>query len=129
MKNSDLAIQWLKRAKSNLLRAGQERVSDELLFEDLVYDCQQCVEKSLKAICINNNIEFPMTHNISRLFNLLKGNGVELIENADDALILTDYAVQTRYPGIYSPVGEDEYNEAYKIATEIFDWAEKILRT
>lgn len=127
MKNRELAIEWLKRAKSNLLRSRQTRDHDEILLEDLAYDCQQCVEKSLKAICINNAIDFPLTHSISRLFDLLRENNVQLPENADDALFLTDYAVQTRYPGFYHPVDEEEFTEAYEIASTIFDWAEKML--
>ena len=43
MKNKDLAMNWLRRAKSNLLRAGLEIDNEEILLKDLVFDCQQCV--------------------------------------------------------------------------------------
>jgi hypothetical protein len=40
---------WLRRARSNLARAKQDK-PDEVLFEDLCFDAQQAVEKALKAL-------------------------------------------------------------------------------
>jgi len=37
---------WLKRAKSNLIRAKQPK-HEEVFWEDLCFDAQQAVEKSL----------------------------------------------------------------------------------
>ncbi len=65
MKNSDRAKEWLKRAKSSLAQAKIGMATPEILYEDLCFDAQQAVEKSLKAVCIFNNIEFPKTHNIA----------------------------------------------------------------
>ena len=39
-----------------------------------------------------------------------------------DAIILSEYAVTTRYPGDYEPVADDEYREAVEIAKKVFDW-------
>ena len=38
------------------------------------------------------------------------------------AVILSDYAVTTRYPGDWEPVDEDEYNEAVKLAGRVYQW-------
>jgi hypothetical protein len=38
---------WLKRAKSNLIRARQPK-PDEVFWEDYCFDAQQAVEKALK---------------------------------------------------------------------------------
>jgi HEPN domain-containing protein len=48
MRDKTLVDEWLKRAHSNLERAKAGRVSEEILFEDLCFDCQQAVEKSIK---------------------------------------------------------------------------------
>jgi len=37
----------------------------------------------------------------------LEKGGVKVPENLQNAKILTDYAVETRYPGDYEPVDED----------------------
>jgi len=41
--------------------------------------------------------------------------------------ILTGYAVDTRYPGMYEPVSEGEYKEALNLAVGVFEWAAKII--
>jgi HEPN domain-containing protein len=55
MKNRTLVEQWLSRALSNLDRARAGKVRDTILYEDLCFDCQQAVEKSLKALLVAND--------------------------------------------------------------------------
>jgi len=55
MKNREIILNWLKRARSNLERAKLGKVSQGILYEDLCFDAQQAVEKSLKAILIKQN--------------------------------------------------------------------------
>jgi len=43
------------------------------------------------------------------------------------ASILSDYAVESRYPGLAEPVTEREYKEAVDIAKEVVRWAEGIM--
>ena len=50
MKNNEFARDWLRRAKSNLERARVGKIKDEILYEDLCFDCQQSAEKALKAL-------------------------------------------------------------------------------
>jgi HEPN domain-containing protein len=122
MKNKEDATKWLKRAKSNLERAKIGRVNDEILYEDLCYDCQQAVEKSLKALLIGIDKEFPFTHSISRLLELLNEEQIEISEDIKQSIVLTDYAVKTRYPGEIEPVTKEEYDEAVKLATLVYEW-------
>lgn len=37
---------------------------------------------------------------------------------------LTDYSVESRYPGPFEPVTEEEYKTALKIAEAVVAWAE-----
>ena len=43
--------------------------------------------------------------------------------------ILTSYAVETRYPGDYAPVSEDDYKKAVKAAEIVFKWVEQKITT
>ena len=43
------------------------------------------------------------------------------------AAALTDYAVETRYPGAYEPVTRDEYEQAALLAEEVVRWAQQIV--
>jgi HEPN domain-containing protein len=128
MKNREIILNWLKRARSNLERAKLGKVSQGILYEDLCFDAQQAVEKSLKAILIKLNKSFPKTHSIGILLKLIEEAGVEIPENINQAKLLTVYAVDARYPGDYEPVSKEEYNEALKIAEDVFKWLDNIIK-
>jgi HEPN domain-containing protein len=125
MKNLDKAHEWLRRAKSNMARAKAGRVAPDILYEDLCYDAQQAVEKAFKSVCIIHEIIFPKTHDIAYLIELLEKGGLEVPENLQNAKILTGYAVETRYPGDYEPVDEEDLRKAIEIAKEVLKWVKK----
>ncbi|MCK4309226.1 MAG: HEPN domain-containing protein [Candidatus Atribacteria bacterium] len=127
MKNREIILNWLKRARSSLERAKIGKVSQGILYEDLCFDAQQTVEKSLKAILVKLNQSFPKTHSIGILLKLIEEAGVEIPENINQAKLLTAYAVDTRYPGDYEPVNKEEYKEALKIAEDVFEWLDNII--
>jgi len=125
MRNLEAANTWLKRAKSNMARAKAGRVSSEILYEDLCFDAQQSVEKALKSLCVIYDIVFPKTHDIAYLIELLEKKNVIVPDDVQNAKILTGYAVETRYPGDYEPVDEDDYFKAIEIAEKVLKWVEK----
>jgi len=114
---------WLRRAKSNLIRAKQPK-HEEVFLEDLCFDAQQAAEKSLKALLLFHKIPFRFVHDIAELLTVLEQNGISLPEHIRAAVELTDYAVEARYPGPMEPVTEDEYKEAVKIAEMVVSWVE-----
>ena len=104
------------------------KVTQGILYEDLCFDAQQAVEKSLKAILIKLNQSFPKTHSIGILLKLVEEAGVEIPRNINQAKLLTAYAVDVRYPGDYEPVSKEEYKEALKIAKDVFEWVDNIIK-
>ncbi len=114
---------WLKRAKSNLIRAKQPK-HEEVFWEDLCFDAQQAVEKSLKALLLFHKIPFRFVHDIAELLTVLEQNGLSLPEQIRAAAELSDYAVEARYPGPMEPVTEDEHKEAVRIAEMVVSWVE-----
>ena len=114
---------WLRRAKSNLIRAKQPK-HEEVFWEDLCFDAQQAVEKSLKALLLFHKIPFRFVHDIAELLTVLEQNGLSLPEQIRAAAELSDYAVEARYPGLMEPVTEDEYKEAVRIAEMVVSWVE-----
>ena len=44
-----------------------------------------------------------------------------------EVIELTDYSVQTRYPGDYYPISEEEYERAVDIASRAVEWVKKQL--
>jgi HEPN domain-containing protein len=43
------------------------------------------------------------------------------------AAALSDYAVESRYPGLAEPVTQEEYEEATTLAEEVVRWAQGII--
>jgi HEPN domain-containing protein len=123
MKETNNAQIWIKRAESNLARAAVGKSDEKVLFEDLCFDCQQTVEKSLKALLVYNEQELIITHSIALLLTSIEEN-IKLIipDFVYESVILTDYAVQMRYPGFYEPVTEEEFKTALQIATQVLNW-------
>lgn len=53
---------------------------------------------------------------------------ITIPEEINETAILNDYAVQTRYPGGYTPIEEEEYNNAILIAEKCINWIEKRIK-
>lgn len=117
---------WLRRAKSNLIRAMQPK-HEEVFWEDYCFDAQQAAEKALKALLLFHKIPFRFVHDIAELLTVLEQNGVSLPESIKKAAELSDYAVEARYPGPMEPVTEDEHKEAIKAANEVVSWVKGII--
>ncbi|MDD3050056.1 MAG: HEPN domain-containing protein [Candidatus Cloacimonetes bacterium] len=128
MKNKELIKEWLQRAGSNLKIAVDGKTSEAVYYEDLCFNAQQATEKALKALFILYEVSIPKTHNIGFLLESLEKNtDITITKNIKQSLILTEYAVQSRYPGDYYPVEHDDYIEAIERATETLEWVNKIV--
>lgn len=115
---------WLERARSDLALARAALKAPGVLLEDVCYHAQQCAEKALKAMLIQRQVAFPRTHVLETLVDLLKAAGVDLPAEVDEAFALTQYAVQTRYPGEWEPVTDEEAREALEMAAQVLAWVE-----
>jgi HEPN domain-containing protein len=127
MKNEELVRIWLKRAKSNLLIAKAGKVFEDILYEDLCFDCEQAVEKALKALLVSIDVSFPRTHSIGHLIELIEEHSITVPDEIKDSSSLTAYAVSTRYPGNFEPIDEQEYQETLETAEKVFTWVRKII--
>jgi len=114
---------WMDRAKSSLAMS-KNKFDKRIFFEDLCFQAQQAVEKALKGLLIFHNIEPEKTHNLVSLIKELS-KYITIPKEINETVILNDYAVQTRYPGDYTTVEEDEYNQAVKAAEDCIKWIEE----
>jgi HEPN domain-containing protein len=113
---------WLERAKSSH-ELSKAVISDSIFLEDLCYQAQQSVEKAFKGLLIYYNVEPEFTHNIGILLKELEKH-TEIPDKIKESMDLTNYAVQTKYPGDYEEITKKEYDEAVKIAKICLDWVE-----
>ncbi len=117
--------EWLNRARSNLIQAQDERPG--VYLEDLCFQAQQAAEKALKAVFLHWQIRFPYIHDLAELVNLLEQGGVQIPPEIQEAVGLTDYAVEARYPGTAEPITREEYRETIDLAEKVVRWAENVV--
>ena len=72
--------------------------------EIIGFHAQQAVEKATKAWLSYTGTEYPKTHDITLLLNLLRQNGESIPERFESLIDLNDFAVQFRYE-ILEPTG------------------------
>jgi HEPN domain-containing protein len=97
MSDKDEIKTWLARAKSNLSIAQRSDI-EGIFFEDLCFEAEQAAEKALKALLIYVSGEYLKVHSLSLLLSQL-GDYLSIPEDIKESVELSDYAVQTRYPG------------------------------
>lgn len=113
------AVQWLEYADEDIRLARHAlTLSSGVPYRLVAYHAQQCAEKSLKAYLVCHHIDFPYTHNISRLLELC-GDLTPWGDSLLDAEELSVYAVTTRYPGEEEEVTSDEALRAIDLAVAV----------
>lgn len=73
--------------------AGDPKVSESVVG----FHAQQAVEKFMKAVLADRAIEFPRTHNLALLLDMLADNGVPLPPEGEALVRLTPYGAHFRY--------------------------------
>ena len=94
----------------------------------MCYLSQQSAEKALKAVYHRIDRPHRFTHDLEELGRGLAEHGLDVPQEVRDAVALTRYAVETRYPGTAEPVTEKDYRRGIELAEGVVAWAERILR-
>ncbi len=87
---------WLAYARQNLAAAQALAGQTESFARQICFLSQQAAEKSLKAVLIFLQIEFPFRHDLELLRTLVpEGWHCRQLTNLEQ---LTEWAVESRYP-------------------------------
>lgn len=101
------ALRWLKYATEDLDVARILLAAVPIPARHVCWLSQQSAEKSLKAALVLEEIEFSFTHDLDALRNRLP-EGWPVRSAHPDLAELTQWAVETRYPGVWLEItGED----------------------
>jgi len=113
--------QWLSFGDEDLrLACHAMKLESGCPYRLIAYHAQQCVEKHLKAYLVYHGIDFPYTHNISRLLELCdEFTSTNWIDELQEAEELTPFAITTRYPGQDEDVTKDETERSIFIAEKV----------
>lgn len=122
----ELAREWLAKADVDL-SAGNALRSAGDLNEVVAFHAQQAAEKALKAVLVRHQVEFPKTHDISRLLALCGSVEPYLAESLADSAELTPYGVEYRYPGEYPSVTREAAEASLAKARAVVHAVAKVL--
>ncbi|MBX5468197.1 MAG: HEPN domain-containing protein [Firmicutes bacterium] len=87
------------------------------------FHAQQCGEKWLKALLVHHSQPPPRAHDLDYLLDLLEGFMTISPSVREASLVLTQYAVVSRYPD-GEPIDQEEAVLAVEHAKQIQAWAE-----
>lgn len=110
---------WLARAASDLRGAEIDLAATPPLLDDLVFHCQQAVEKALKAFLAWHDRPFRRTHDLVELGAQCVDVDPTLEPLLQRAAPLTEYAWRYRYPGDEPDPTLQEATDALALAREV----------
>lgn len=111
---SALITEWINKGEGDRLTAKREsEVIDAPNWDAVCFHAQQAVEKYLKALLQQEEIQFSRTHDLAQLLRTLLSKFSELELLLDDLEWLTTFAVEIRYPG--ESALEDDAKQAIRI--------------
>lgn len=116
-------LEMLKRAKEDktICEKLEPFLPDEFAARGCGYHIQQAIEKEMKSYLLLNGIEYPKTHNVQKLLNIISDSKLPLpnelserIEDMSDTLF--NWETNNRYDP-YSSFTERKYKRAVDIYT------------
>lgn len=87
---------WLRYSTENLDSANI--LLESKLYNPCLQNIQQAVEKALKAILIENEIQLKKTHDILELKMMLKNNNIEIDLSDEGCDFLNSIYLPSKYP-------------------------------
>jgi HEPN domain-containing protein len=92
--------EWVAKAEGDAASALRElRARKYPNYDSACFHAQQCVEKHLKAALVHHATPFPKIHDLETLLDLCLPIHPLWEAMRNDLQLLTQYAVQFRYPG------------------------------
>lgn len=95
--------------------------------ENIIYHCQQSIEKSLKAVLCHFELEVPHTHDLEALVTALP-KGV-IPPEAQSLGSLTQYATIRKYEEGFEVLTHDDFEDCYHLAQKVVSWAESTMKS
>ncbi len=91
------------------------------------FHAQQAVEKAIKAVLAHRAIQYPFTHDLLLLVELLAANGINAPPNPDDLVTLTPFAAAWRYDDPLQESARIDYDWVLQRVADTLAWAEAVM--
>jgi len=117
----NLVGQWARKADQDYRAAESLLEDDPPLAYPSCFHSQQAAEKYLKALLTWHGVEFPKTHSLGELLDLLATVDATLAAGLASATSLNPYGVEVRYPGDLPEPDAAEARAALGLAKKVRD--------
>lgn len=111
--------QWSMKAEEDFNAAKSLITYGQAFLSTVCFHSQQAAEKYLKAFLTYHQVEFPKTHDIDELLDLVARVDNDLSESLRDVIVLTNYGVDVRYPGDFPDVTSNAAQQAIAMAEKV----------
>ena len=130
MKHREQAVRLLRKADQDLIVLQKWRTDPDIADELLGFHAQQAAEKMLKAVLAHQQVEFPLTHRLADLIDLLTDHGIAFPDDLDEVRYLTPFAVEFRYD-FYPAEAEEPFDveAAFTLLKRLRAWVDNIIRS
>ena len=123
------AKEWMKYAERDYAVALHlSKTFHPLPTENICYNCQQSVEKSLKAILAYNEADIPKIHDIIALDDLCQAHIGKALIDVKIAGTMTRFATKSRYPYNDIDFTKEDADLALKTAKQVLDQVKEALQ-
>ncbi|MGD9200253.1 MAG: HEPN domain-containing protein [Chitinispirillia bacterium] len=127
-RNHEFALQWLHKAQNDLITAVRIIQYPDGPTDTACFHAQQTIEKALKGLLTYHGIPFPRIHHLVRLMDLSLPYCNQLDTFRESCALISNYAIEIRYPGDCVDPERKDTEEAILIAQKILGLIENIIK-
>jgi HEPN domain-containing protein len=110
---------WRVKAEEDRLCIRNEMNAAQKPWGVICFHCQQAAEKYLKSFLVCRGVKPERTHDLAQLVDACAQLDATFSALRPACVKLSDFAVDTRYPGVPVEVEEQMAREAVEIADQI----------
>lgn len=124
----ELVREWLRKAEEDFEVAEYLVSHDQPYFGTIGFHAQQAAEKYIKAFLVHHEVEFPKTHDLDKLLDLMATVAPSLAESLRDMTVLSVYGVEIRYPADIPEMSLVDAETAVELAGRVRDAVRNALK-
>jgi HEPN domain-containing protein len=113
----ELVKQWLAKAEEDFAVAEYLLAAKTGFWGTIGFHAQQAAEKFFKAFLVEYQIEFPKTHDLMQLLELIALIDKPLAVSLENTIELNPYGVEVRYPGDVPTLSIEDAENALHLAS------------
>ncbi len=127
MPQNRAARKLLGKADQDLVALAKWRSDPDIAHEIAGFHAQQAAEKMLKAVLAHHGVEFPFSHRLADLIDLMRDSGIAVPGRFEGIRYLTPFAVSFRCDFYEEDEDPLDLDAMYGLLTDLRAWAEGAL--